>query len=224
MVLIVSMMIVRLAIVAATLVALMVVAIFTTRMLMVARFTATRDRKMSRFLFLQLLFVLGNLLKNASHLILVGWLTLLKESNHLDRVGRYHLVQVGKLVLVRLRLHKEDLLTLLLCRDYFHRPTEVANLKVAEKLHSMLHELVHQHECGLLCHTKPENQLVAYIWETSDSLKVVPDALVKICLCMISIIWASLCDEAGPLGQAHVLKALTNETKQQWTIIFLHIQ
>ncbi len=45
---------------------------------------------MSRFLFLQLLLILGNLIKNAS--CLVGCLKLLKEGNHSERVGRYHLV------------------------------------------------------------------------------------------------------------------------------------
>ncbi len=88
---------------------------------------------MSRFLFFWLLLVLGNLLKNAS--CLVGCLTLLKESNHLEQVGRHHLVQVGEVVLVRLRLHEVDLLTLLLRRGYIHRSTEVATLKVADKLH-----------------------------------------------------------------------------------------
>ncbi len=62
---------------------------------------------MSCFLFLWLLLVLGNLLKNPSHL--VNCLTLLKGSNHLEQVGRHHL-QVCKLVLVLLRLRKEDLL------------------------------------------------------------------------------------------------------------------
>jgi hypothetical protein len=107
-------------------------------------------------------------------------LILLKESNHLERVGRHCLVQVAKLVLVRLRMCKEDLLTLLLRRGYVHHLTEVATLKVAEKLHSAPHELVHWHECGLLCRAKPANQLVAYIWETGDSLEVIPDALVKV--------------------------------------------
>jgi hypothetical protein len=88
--LIVLMMIVGLAIVVVALVASMVVAIFATTMLTVAWFTPTRCRNMSRVLFLWLLLVLGNLLKNASRL--VGCLTLLKESHHLERVGRHHLV------------------------------------------------------------------------------------------------------------------------------------
>ncbi len=57
---------------------------------------------MSSFPFLGLLLVLGDLLKNTSHL--VGCLTLLKESNHPERIGSHHLVQVSKLVLVCLRL------------------------------------------------------------------------------------------------------------------------
>jgi hypothetical protein len=109
---------------------------------------ATCGRNTSRTLFLWLLLVLGNLLENASHL--VGCLTLLEESNHSERVGRYHLVQVGKLVLVRLRLREEDLFTLLLRRGYVHCLTEVVTLKVAEKLHSTPLELVHWYESRLL--------------------------------------------------------------------------
>jgi hypothetical protein len=199
----------------------MVVAIFMTTMLIVARFMATRGRKMSHFLFLWLLLVLGNHLENPSHLI--GCLTLLKESNHIEWVGRHHLVQVWELVLVHLRLRKVDLLTLLLHCGYFHCSTEVATLERAEKLHLMMRELVHWHEGGLLGRTKPENQLVTHIWETGDSLEVIPDTLVVVCLHTICIILALLCDDAGPLGQAYVLKAPTHEAKQQWTIVLLRI-
>jgi hypothetical protein len=101
---------------------------------------------------------------------------------------------------------------------------EVATLKVAEKLHLTPCELVHWHESGLLGCTKPANQLVAYIWETSNGLEVIPDALAKVCLCMICIVWALLWDDAGPLGQAYILKALIHEAKQQWTIVLLRIQ
>ncbi len=168
---------------------------------------------MSRFLFLWLLLILCNLIKNASRL--VGCLTLLKEGNHSEWVGRYRLVQVGKLVLVRLRLRKKDLFTLLLRRGYVHRLTEVVTLEVAEKLHLTPHELMHWHVSGLLGHTKPANQLVANVGEPGDGLKVVPDALVEGCLHPICIVWASFCNNAGPLCQAYVLKALTQEGKQQ---------
>jgi hypothetical protein len=116
---------------------------------------------MSRTLFLWLLLVLGDLLENASRL--VGCLTLLKEGNHSEQVGRHRLVQAGELVLVHLRLRKEDLFTLLLRCGYVHHSMEVVTLKVAEKLHLMPHELVHRHESGLPCHTKPANQLVANV-------------------------------------------------------------
>ncbi len=155
---------------------------------------------MSLFLFLWLLLVLGNLLKNASRL--VGRLTLPEEKDHLERVGRHRLVQVCKHVLMRLGLREEDFLTLLLHRGYFHCLMEVATLKVAEKLHLTPRELVHQHECGLLGCMKPANQLVAYIWETGNSLEIIPYALVKVCLRTICIVWALLCNDAGPLGQA----------------------
>jgi hypothetical protein len=102
-------------------------------------------------------------------------LTLLKEGNQSERVSRHHLVQVGELVLVHLRLREEDLFTLLLCRGYLHCSMEVVTLKVAEKLHSTPHELVHWHVSRLLGRTKPANQLVANVGEPSNSLKVVPD-------------------------------------------------
>ncbi len=90
MVSIVSMTIVRLEIVIIALVASMVVGILVAMMLYVAPFMALPSRKMSCFLFLLLLLILGNLLKNAS--CLVGCLTLLKESNELERVSGHHLV------------------------------------------------------------------------------------------------------------------------------------
>ncbi len=222
MVAIVWMTIVELAIVIIASVTLMVIAVLVTAMMMVAQFTAMRGRKMSHFPFLWLLLVLGNLLENAS--CLVGCSTLLKESNHPERVGRHRLVQVGEPVLVCLRLREEDLFTLFLRRGFVHCLTEVVTLKVAEKLHSKPRELVHWHECRLLGHTKPANQLVANVGKPGNGLKIIPDALVEVCLCTICIVWASLRNDAGPLGQAYVLKALTQEAKQQWTIVLLRIQ
>ncbi len=207
---IVSMTIVGSSIIAVALVALMIGAIFTTAMLMVAQFMAMCDRKLSRFPFLWLL-VLGNLLEDASRL--VGCLTLLKEGNHLERVSRHRLFQVGKLVLVHLGLHKKDFFTLILRRRYVHRSTEVTTIKIAKKLYLMPHELMHWHESGLLRSMEPANQLVAYVWESGNGLKVIPDTLVEDCLCTICIIWALLCNDAGPLGQAYAFKALTHEVK-----------
>ncbi len=168
------------------------------------------NRKLSHFPFLWLL-ILGNLLKNAS--CLVGCLTLLEEGNHFERVSRHHLVQVGKLVLVRLGLREEDLFTLLLRGRYIHCLTEVTTLKVAERLYSTLHELGHWHESGLLRNMEPANQLVAYVWDSGNGLKIISDTLVKVCLCMICIVWALLHDDADPLSQAYTLKALTHDVE-----------
>ncbi len=112
MALVILMTIVRSVIVVITLVASMIVMVVTTAMLMIAQFTAMCGGKRSRFLFLWLLLTLGNLIKNASRL--VSCLTLLEEGNHSERVKRHRLVQVGKLVLVCLRLCEEDLFTLCL--------------------------------------------------------------------------------------------------------------
>ncbi len=220
--LIISMTIVRLVIIVIALVALMIVTVVTTAMLTVAWFTATRSRNMNHFLFLWLLLVLGNLIKNAS--CLVGCLTLLKEGNHSEWVKRHCLIQVRELVLVCFGLRKEDLFTLLLRCRYVHSSTEVVTLKVAEKLHSAPHELVHWHESGLLGHTQPANQLVANVGEPGNDLNVVPDALVKVYLRTICIVWASFCNNAGPLCQAYLLEALTQGAKQQLTIVLLRIR
>jgi hypothetical protein len=147
-----------------------------------------------------------------------------QRSDYSERVSRHRLVQVGELVVVCLRLLEEDLFTFLLRSRYIHHSTEVVTLEVAEKLHLTPHELMHWHESGLLGHTKPANQLVANVGETGDGLKVVPDALVEVCLHTICIVWALSCNDAGPLGQAYVLKVLTQEAKQQWTIVLLRIR
>jgi hypothetical protein len=171
---------------------------------------ATCNRKLSRFPFLWLL-VLGDLLKNASHL--VGCSTLLKEGNHLERVSRHRLVQVSKLVLVRLGLCKENLFTFLLRHSYVHRLMEVTTLKISEKLYSTQHELVHWHESRLLRSMEPANQLATYVWESGNGLKIIPDTCIEVCLRAICIIWASLYDDACPLSQAYTLKALTHDVE-----------
>ncbi len=125
---------------------------------------------------------------------------------------------------MRHRLHEEDLFTLLLHCGYVHRLTEVATLEVAEELHSTPHELMHWHEYRLLGCTKPANQLVTDVREPGNGLEVVPDALVEGCLRPICIVRASFCNDAGPLCQAYILKALTQEAKQQWTIVLLCIR
>jgi hypothetical protein len=76
------------------------------------------------------------------------------------------------------------------------------------------HKLMHWHESGLLGSTKPANQLVAYIGETGNGLKVVPGIFVEVCLHTICIIWALLHNDAGPFGQAYVLKTLTYQVIQ----------
>jgi hypothetical protein len=110
---------------------------------------------------------------------------------------------------MQLRLRKENLFTLLLRRRHNHHSMKVATLEVAKKLYLTPHELVHWHESGLLGSTELANQLVAYVWKFGNNLKEIFDTLVEVCLCRICI----LHDDAGPLGQAYALKALTHETE-----------
>jgi hypothetical protein len=132
MALIVLMTIVGLFVVAITLATSMIVAVLVATMLLVAQFMAAHDWKMSRLLLFWLLLVLGNLLKNAG--CFISSMTLLKKGDELKQVCGHHLVQVRKLKLMRLGLHKEDLFTLLLRRGQLHHSSEGATTKVADKL------------------------------------------------------------------------------------------
>jgi hypothetical protein len=73
---------------------------------------------------------------------------------------------------------------------------------------------MHWHENSLLGRAKPANQLVAYIGKTSNSLKVILDTFVEVCLHTICIVWTLLCNDADPFGQAYILKSLTHQVKQ----------
>jgi hypothetical protein len=218
---IVSMAIVELSVIAIALVASMIVTILVATMLLAAQFMATHGRKMSRLPLLQLISVLGNLLKNASHF--VGQLTLLENGNELERVGGHHLVCIHKLKLMQLGLHKEDLFTLLLCHGYLHCLMEVATDKIADKLYLTLHELVHWHEGRLLGGIKPADQLVAKIGEPGNCLKVIPDEFVEVCLCMVCVGGVLFGDDFCPFSQTYILKTLTHQVKQCWTIVLLSI-
>jgi hypothetical protein len=159
---------------------------------------------MSHLLLFWLLLVLGNLLKNPS--CFVGCLTLLKESDELERAHRHSFICICKLKLMCLGLHKEDLFALLLCHGQLHCLTEVATVKIAEELYLMLHEHVHWHESGLFGGWKPLDQLVANIGESDNGLKVIPDAFIKVCLRMVCVGGAPIGNFACPFGQKYVPK------------------
>ena len=123
-----------------------------------------------------------------------------------------------------LGLHEEDLFTLLLRPGYLHHPNEVATIKIADELYLSLHELVHWHEGMLFGGTKPVDQLVTNIGEPGDCLKVIPDAFVEVCLYTFCISGALLGNDVCPFSQTYVLKTLTHQVKQCWTIVLLSIQ
>ncbi len=172
--------------------------------------------------FLLAIFVLGNLLKNAS--CFVGCLTLLEESDELEQVSGHRLVCIRKLKLMHLKLPKEDLFTPLLCCGYLHRSSEVATIEIADELYLTPHELMHWHESGLLGSTKPAYQMVADIGEPDNGPWVIPDALVVVCLHTVCLVGALLCNDIRPYGQTYILKTLTHQVKQCWTIILLNVQ
>jgi hypothetical protein len=65
------------------------------------------------------------------------------------------------------------------------------------------------------------NQLVTDVWEPSNCLEVVPDALIEVFLCEVHIIGALFTHNVGPLHKTHVLETLAHQVEQCWTI-FLH--
>jgi hypothetical protein len=114
--------------------------------------------------------------------------------------------------------------TLFSHRGYPHGLMEIATIEIADELYSMLHELVHWHESGLLGSTKPADQMVANIGEPGDCLKVIPDAFVEVCLHTVCISGALLGIDVDLFGWAYVLKTLNHQVKQHWTIVLLSIQ
>jgi hypothetical protein len=183
---------------------------------------AAHDGKMSHLLLFWLLLVLGDLLKNAGHCI--GSLTLLEKGNKPKQVHGHCLVCLHKLKLMCLGLCKEDLFALLFHCGQLHHLTDVATIEVAEELYSTPHELMHRHEGGLLGGAKPADQLVTNIGEPSNCLKVIPDALVEVHLCMVCFGGALLGNGAHPFSETYNLKTLTPQFEQCWTVVLLCIQ
>jgi hypothetical protein len=220
MTLIVLMTIVGSLVVTTALVASMIVALYST-MLPVAQVTDAHDRKMSHLLLSWLLLLIGNLLKNASHF--VGRLTLLEKGNAQKRVRGHCLVYLHELKLMHLGLCKEDLFALLLRCRHLYCLTDVAAIKVAGQLYSTPHELMGWHEGELLGGANPADQLVTNIGEPGDCLKVIPDALVEVGLCMICFSGALHGEDACPFSETYVLKTQTHQVEQCWTIVCLCI-
>ncbi len=70
---------------------------------------------------------------------------------------------------------------------------------------------------------KPVDQLVANIGEPRNCLKVIPDAFDKVRLCTVCVGGVSRCNDIGPFSQTYVLKTLTHQVKQCWTIVLLGV-
>jgi hypothetical protein len=80
---------------------------------------------------------------------------------------------------------------------------------------------MHWHECRLLGNAKPKNQLVTNIWESSNCLKVVPDALFQVFYCQGHNVGALLAHNIGPLCETNILETSTHQAEQCWTIFLL---
>jgi hypothetical protein len=76
---------------------------------------------------------------------------------------------------------------------------------------------------GFLTIKKPVDQLVADIGVPGNGLKVIPDAFVELLFCMVCIVGALLCNNIQLFGQIYILKTLTHQFKQFWTIVLISI-
>ncbi len=195
----------------------MVVKVLVT-MMPVVQTMAVSDRKMS-FFFLLWLFLLLELIKDSGRF--VGSLALLQKSHKSKRVRGHHFVCLCELKLMHFWLREKDVFHFFLCCGKLHYLMEESTVEIAEELHLALHEFMHWHECGLLGNAKPTNQLVANVWEPGNCLKVIPDALVKVFLCEVPMIGALLAHNVGPLYENNILKTLTHQAEQCWTIFLL---
>jgi hypothetical protein len=118
-------------------------------------------------------------------------------------------------------LLEKDLFYYLLRCGQLHHLAEESTVEVAKELHSTPHEFMHWQKPGLLGSAKPTNQLFAHVWEPSNCLKVVPDALVKVFFCEVRIVGASSAYNVGPLSKTNVLKTLAHQTEQCFTVFLL---
>ncbi len=123
---------------------------------------------------------------------------------------------------MHLGLHEEDLFALLLHCGQLHHSMNVATVEVAEEIDLMPHELMHWHEGRLLGNAKSADQLVANVREPRDCLKVIPDD--GVCLCTVCFSGVSLGNNACPFVKTYVLKTMTHQVEQCWTIVLLCIQ
>jgi hypothetical protein len=62
------------------------------------------------------------------------------------------------------------------------------------------------------------------IGKPGDCLEVIPHALVKVCLHLVCFSGALLGDDTCPFRETYVLKTLTHQVEQCWTIVLLSIQ
>jgi hypothetical protein len=63
--------------------------------------------------------------------------------------------------------------------------------------------------------------LVTNVWEPGNCLKVIHDTLIEVLLCEVGIVGALLTNNVGQLGKTYVLKTLTHQVKQCWTVFIL---
>jgi hypothetical protein len=72
-----------------------------------------------------------------------------------------------------------------------------------------------------LGNAKPTNYLVTNVWEPGNCLKVIPDTLIRVLLHEVGIVVALLTNNVGPLGETYILKTLSHQVKQCWTVFLL---
>jgi hypothetical protein len=83
---------------------------------------------------------------------------------------------------------------------------------------------MHWHDGRILGGTTPADQQVADIGEPGNCIEVIPDALIKVHPHTVCFSGALPGNDVCPFSLTYVLKTLTHQVEQCWTIVLLCIQ
>jgi len=116
---------------------------------------------------------------------------------------------------------RKNLLNIFLLCGQLHCCLKEPFLKVAKKLHLVMHVIVRGHEHQLSNSAKPVDQLVADVWKPSKCLKVISLTFGEVFKHLGVFIPAMGTDVVLPFTQADLLKTLFKQWKQCRTVVLI---
>ena len=116
---------------------------------------------------------------------------------------------------------RKNLLNIFLLCGQLHCCLKEPFLKVAKKLHLVMHVIVPGHERRLSSSAKPVDQLAADVWKPGECLEVISLTFGEVFKHLGVFISAMGTDVVLPFSQADLLKTLFKQWKQCRTIVLL---